>query len=159
MLSVDEILKIIKPHRFFVNVIGLMFVFFLCQTFYFGFNNRLPLVFFLLALPCALFAGGAIGGFEFFAASIRKKIIGRFRRTIIGFISFFVYIVSYSVMVSLLMSYPLGWTLVDGDGGEDLVRAYVLFSTSFVLPLSFLAWGWWLLDVLSEEKRKNKDKI
>ena len=153
MPFVNEMLKIKKSYLFYVNVALFVSVLLVCQCFYFGINHRLSWFFYLLAIPCAVFSGCVLAGFELFSGSIRKKNLGRFRRTIIGFISFFVYLVSYSVIIYLFMSYPLGMVLVRGDGGEVLRRSYVLFSTNLGLLLSLFAWSWWLWCALEEAKK------
>jgi hypothetical protein len=68
----------------------------------------------------------------------------RLGRVFAGFCLFFLHLVFYIALFSLVVSYPVGLLIGAFWGSMDLVRAYTLYSINSVFALACFSWfQWW----------------
>ncbi len=103
----------------------------------------------------AAFAGILLGlasiFFERFVACIANRITGRLGKALSAFFFFFLYLVGYTIVFSLLVSYPLGSFLEYQGAQEVLLRGYSLYSMNWILFLSTINWFIWLRKFMREQ--------
>lgn len=112
----------------------------LLLTAFFVISRRLPLGLALWAAPLGFFFGLAVGGCERLLALVRDNPRRPLRGIPAAFLFFFVYVIAYVLLFSLLVGCPLGWLLAGYGASEALETDYALFSTNFVLALAGISW-------------------
>ncbi len=98
-----------------------------------------------LSLPLAAVLGALLGLFNRGVSLARQRLLVQMRPVMVGFLLFFVYIVGYTVLFSMVVSVPLEWWLRVRLGAPSLARAYVPFAANFIIVLAILSWLRWLL--------------
>jgi len=98
-------------------------------------------VFFLLgSLPLGALLGLLLDFFGRAVSLARARLLRQMRPLQTGFLLFFVYLIGYTLIFSLVVSLPLEWWLRVGFGSPGLAQLYVLFSANFIIALAVLSW-------------------
>ena len=111
----------------------------------------------MLPVLCAVPLGFVLGlVFDLFNRGVslaRAWMLCRLRPLLVGFLLFFVYLIGYIVVFTLVVSFPLEWSIEVWSGSLPLAQEYVLHSVNFIIPLAVLSWLRWLFGAVSEHRR------
>lgn len=116
----------------------------LLLTAFYSHVNQLRYEYVIWATPLGAFFGVAVRGFEELAAvRLRGFLARRCNRAICNFVLFFVYVISYILLFSFMVTYPAGHLLEKGSGSAIVALKYGLFTLNFILLFAILGWLDW----------------
>lgn len=127
-----------------------MFCLFLvcCQALLFSINKQSSLLLLLLVLLPGITLGVLWHLWERPENLFRGWVNQRLSTAQAGFMLFFFYLIFYLVLISSVVSYPVGWLIEQLWGAVDLSREYMLYSANLVFILAAISWGrWWRIAV------------
>ena len=129
-LSIHAILILVLTYVIVTSVITLFFSYF--------HETQYSLIWWTL-LPGALL-GFVLLVLERLLGQLKNSMFLRMGKLLTAFLLFFIHIISYLALSSLIVSYPLGQIMERLWGLVGMAAEYSLFSANFFIVLAFLSW-------------------
>ncbi|MDH3394014.1 MAG: hypothetical protein OEL66_08400, partial [Desulfobulbaceae bacterium] len=76
---------------------------------------------------------------------LRQRMLQQMRPLLSGFLLFFLFLLGYILVFSVVVSLPVEWCISVQTGSAQLARRYVLFSMNLITVMAILSWLWWFL--------------
>lgn len=111
-------------------------------TAFFSYFHGLGPLLVMLSLFPGLLLGMALLGVERLLVLVKGMLFVRLERLLTCFLLFFIHLLGYMLLSSLLVSYPLGWLLgrIWGQETTSLAVEYGLFSANVFMLAAIASW-------------------
>ena len=118
--------------------------FILAQTFYFAHSHDVGFRLVFCSILPGLCLGVALAIFERSILMVKSRALTCFGSLPAGFLFFFICLISFVLLSSLLFSMPMGRMMEGFLGETHLSREFALFSVNCYIVLALVSWLGWL---------------
>ena len=125
-----------KCHLKYILLICLIFG----QTLYFSYAYQSSYLVVAGSLPLAIFFCFVIAGYDSVVMWLGSILSPNISRVHVLFLLFFVYVIGYLLLFSLVVSWPLGYIVEQRSGSYELARFYKNYSVNGIVAFAIVNW-------------------
>ena len=96
------------------------------------------------AIPLGIVFGIVLYALHQYVIQIRNFFYAKAGKVLAGFVLFFIYLLSYILIFSVVVSYPVGWLFELISEQSGVSRDFELYSINFIIIFSIMSWLDWL---------------
>ena len=140
-----------NPSRLYKRVLAQichMSLIYLClvavQIASFVYHHKMSLWLVANAIPFGMLLGMVLYGFNQMVNRLRALIYNRMGKVLAGFLLFFFCLISYILIFTVVVSYPVGWIIEHFSAQTGTARGFELYSINFIILFSIMSWLDWL---------------
>ncbi len=110
----------------------------------------------VISAPAGFVLGWLLYFFGRGVTLVRERLLAVMQPLLAGFLLFFIFLVGYILVFSVVVSLPVEWSIMLHTGSSQLARQYVLYAINLILVMAILSWLRWLLQVIGVYRRQWK---